>query len=97
MKRPVFRAIPVAAFGIPVTAMILAAPFAHAQTGIEDSCKASGGQYTQSQVSAHFGQDPSLFEECCTGTGARGNAWTTRTGSKGLPTAVKPPDCMPLA
>ena len=61
MKRPVFRAIPVAAFGIPVTAMILAAPFAHAQTGIEDSCKASGGQYTQSQVSAHFGQDPSLF------------------------------------
>ena len=69
MKRPDFRAIPVAAFGIPVTAMILAAPFAHAQTGIEDSCKASGGQYTQSQVSAHFGQDPSLFEECCTGTG----------------------------
>jgi hypothetical protein len=69
MKRPVFRAIPVAAFGIPATAMILAAPFAHAQTSIEDSCKAAGGQYTQSQVSAHFGQDPSLFEECCTGTG----------------------------
>ena len=50
MKRPVFRAIPMAAFGIPVTAMILAAPFAHAQTAIEDSCKAAGGQYTQSQV-----------------------------------------------
>jgi hypothetical protein len=69
MKRPVLRAIPVAAFGIPVTAMILAAPFAHAQTAIEDSCNAAGGTYTQSQVSAHFGQDPSLFEECCTGTG----------------------------
>ena len=61
MKRPVFRAIPVAAFGIPAAAMILAAPLAHAQTDVEDPCKASGGQYTQSQVSAHFGQDPQLF------------------------------------
>jgi hypothetical protein len=69
MKRPVFNAIPVAAFGIPVAAMILTAPFAHAQTAVEDACNSSGGQYTKSEVSAHFGQDPSLFEECCTGTG----------------------------
>ena len=95
MKRPVFRAIPVAAFGIPVTAMILAAPFAHAQTGIEDSCKAAGGQYTQSQVSAHFGQDPQSQETCCTGNKCHDAG--LKTGSKGLPTAVKPPDCMPLA
>src|SRR6202012_1093804 len=74
MKRPVFRAVPMAAFGIPVTAMILAAPFAHAQTDIEDSCKASGGQYTQSQVSAHFGQDPQLQETCCTGN--KCTTWT---------------------
>ena len=83
MKRPVFRAIPVAAFGIPVTAMILAAPFAHAQTGIEDSCKASGGQYTQSQVSAHFGQDPQLQETCCTGTGASRKCVDYKDGVQG--------------
>ncbi|MDT5021147.1 MAG: hypothetical protein QOD34_2520 [Mycobacterium sp.] len=70
MKSPVFNAIPVAAFAIPAAVMILAAPLAHAQTAVEDSCKSAGGQYTQSQVSAHFGQDPSLFEECCTGTGS---------------------------
>jgi hypothetical protein len=64
MKSPVFNAIPVAAFAIPGAVMILAAPLAHAQTAVEDSCKSAGGQYTQSQVSAHFGQDPSLFEEC---------------------------------
>jgi hypothetical protein len=69
MKSPVLNAIPFAAFAVPAAAIILAAPFAHAQTEVEDSCKNAGGQYTQSQVSAHFGQDPSLFEECCTGTG----------------------------
>ena len=84
MKRPVFRAIPVAAFGIPVTAMILAAPFAHAQTGVEDSCKASGGQYTQSQVSAHFGQDPkSLQETCCTGNGSSRKCVDYKDGVQG--------------
>jgi hypothetical protein len=69
MKRPVFTAIPLAAFAVPAAAMILAAPFAHAQTDVEDSCKNAGGQYTKNEVSAHFGQDASLFEECCTGTG----------------------------
>jgi hypothetical protein len=69
MKRPVFSAIRLAAFAAPATAMILAAPFAHAQTAVEDSCKNAGGQYTKSEVSAHFGHDPSLFEECCTGDG----------------------------
>jgi hypothetical protein len=64
MKRPVFTAIRLAAFAAPATAMILAAPFAHAQTAVEDSCKNAGGQYTKSEVSAHFWQDPSLFEEC---------------------------------
>ena len=66
MKRPIFPAISVAAFGIPAAAMILAAPFAHASTDIEDSCKNSGGQYSSSQVSSHFGQDPVLQETCCT-------------------------------
>lgn len=74
MKRPVFSAIPMAAFGIPAAAMIMAAPFAHAQTDIEDSCKNSGGQYSQSQVSAHFGQDPQLQETCCTGN--KCTTWT---------------------
>jgi hypothetical protein len=69
MKRPVFTAIHLAACAVPAAATILAAPFAHAQTDVEDSCKNAGGQYTKSEVSAHFGQDASLFEECCTGTG----------------------------
>jgi hypothetical protein len=83
MKRPVFRVIPVAAFGIPVAATILAAPFAQAQTDIEDSCKNAGGQYTQSQVSAHFGQEPSLFEECCTGTGTSRKCVDYKDGVQG--------------
>jgi hypothetical protein len=66
MKRPVFNAIPVAAFAFPAAAMIVLAPLAHAQTDVEDACKNSGGQYSQSQVSAHFGQDPQLQETCCT-------------------------------
>ena len=74
MTRPVFRALPVAAFGIPVATMILAAPLAHAQTDIEDHCKASGGQYTQSQVSAHFGQDAQLQESCTIGN--KTTTWT---------------------
>jgi hypothetical protein len=74
MKRPVIRAIPVAAFGIPAAAMILAAPLAHAQTEVEDQCKASGGQYTQSQVSAHFGQDAQLQETCTIGN--KSTTWT---------------------
>jgi hypothetical protein len=74
MKRSVFRAIPMAAFGIPATAMILAAPFAHAQTDVEDHCKAQGGTYTQSQVSAHFGQDPQLQETCTIGN--KSTTWT---------------------
>ncbi|HEY1838682.1 MAG TPA: hypothetical protein VGG53_00405 [Mycobacterium sp.] len=83
MKRPVFRAIPMAVLGIPAAATILAAPFAHAQTDIEDSCKNSGGQYTQSQVSAHFGQEPSLFEECCTGTGTSRKCVDYKDGVQG--------------
>ena len=39
MKRPVFNAIPLAAFAIPAAAMIVAAPFAHAQTDIEDGAR----------------------------------------------------------
>jgi hypothetical protein len=74
MTRPVFRALPVAAFGISAAAMILAAPLAHAQTDIEDHCKASGGQYTQSQVSAHWGQDAQLQESCTIGN--KTTTWT---------------------
>jgi hypothetical protein len=74
MKRPVFRALPIAAFGIPAAAMILAAPLAQAQTAVEDQCKASGGQYTQSQVSAHFGQDAQLQETCTIGN--KSTTWT---------------------
>ncbi len=83
MRRPVFHAIPVAAFAIPAAAMILAAPLAHAQTDVEDACKNAGGQYTQSQVSAHFGQEPSLFEECCTGTGATRKCVDYKDGVQG--------------
>ena len=83
MKRPVFSAIPVAAFTVPVAAMILAAPFAHAQTDIEDSCKKSGGQYSSEQVSPHFGQDPSLIETCCTNTGPSQKCVTYRDGVQG--------------
>jgi hypothetical protein len=74
MKRPAFRAFPVAALGIPVAAMIMVAPLAHAQTDVEDQCKASGGQYTQSQVSAHFGQDAQLQETCTIGN--KSTTWT---------------------
>ncbi len=74
MKRPVFRALPAAAFGVSATAMILAAPLAHAQTDIEDNCKKAGGQYTQSQVSAHFGQDAQLQETCTIGN--KSTTWT---------------------
>ena len=74
MKRPVFRALPMAAFGIPAAAMILAAPLAYAQTEVEDQCKASGGQYSQSQVSAHFGQDAQLQETCTIGN--KSTTWT---------------------
>jgi hypothetical protein len=83
MKRPVFSAIPVAAFTVPAAAMILAAPFAHAQTDIEDSCKKSGGQYSSEQVSPHFGQDPSLIETCCTNTGPSQKCVTYRDGVQG--------------
>ena len=83
MKRPVFNAIPVAAFTVSVAAMILAAPFAHAQTDIEDSCKNSGGQYSSEQVSPHFGQDPSLIETCCTNTGSSQKCVTYRDGVQG--------------
>jgi hypothetical protein len=83
MKRPVFTAIRLAAFAAPATAMILAAPFAHAQTAVEDSCKNAGGQYTKSEVSAHFGQDPSLFEECCTGDGTTKKCVDYKDGVQG--------------
>ena len=74
MKRPVFRGLPVAAFGVPLAAMVLVAPLAHAQTDVEDKCKAQGGQYTQSQVSAHFGQDAQLQETCTIGN--KSTTWT---------------------
>ena len=83
MKRPVFSAIPVADFAIPVAAMILAAPFAQAQTAVEDSCKSSGGEYSSQQVSAHFGQDPSLIETCCTNTGSSQKCVTYKDGVQG--------------
>jgi len=83
MRRPVFHALPVTAFAIPAAAMILAAPLAHAQTDVEDACKNAGGQYTQSQVSAHFGQEPSLFEECCTGAGATRKCVDYKDGVQG--------------
>jgi hypothetical protein len=34
-------------------------------------------------VSAHFGQDPSLFEECCTGTGASRKCVDYKDGVQG--------------
>jgi hypothetical protein len=83
MKRPAFSAIPVAAFAIPVAATILVAPFAQAQTDVEDSCKNSGGQYSSEQVSPHFGQDPSLIETCCTNTGSSQKCVTYRDGVQG--------------
>jgi len=83
MKRLVFNAIPFAAFAVPAAAMIMAAPFAHAQTDIEDSCKKSGGQYSQSQVSAHFGQDPVLQETCCTNTATSQKCVTYNNGVQG--------------
>jgi hypothetical protein len=83
MRRPFFTATPVAVFAVPAAVMILAAPLAHAQTEVEDSCKNAGGQYTQSQVSAHFGQEPSLFEECCTGTGASRKCVDYKDGVQG--------------
>jgi len=83
MKRPAFSVIPVAAFAIPVAATILVAPFAHGQTEVEDSCKNSGGQYSSEQVSAHFGQDPSLIETCCTNTGSSQKCVTYKDGVQG--------------
>jgi hypothetical protein len=80
MRRPVFTALPVAAFAVPAMAMILAAPFAHAQTDVEDSCKSSGGTYSANQVKAHFGEDESLFETCCTGTGPSQKCVTYKNG-----------------
>jgi hypothetical protein len=83
MQRPVFSAIPVATFTIPVAVMILAAPFAHAQTDIEDSCKSSGGQYSSEQVTPHFGSAPTLIETCCTNAGASQKCITYRDGVQG--------------
>jgi hypothetical protein len=83
MKRPVFSAIPVAAFAIPVAATILVAPFAQAQTDVEDSCKNSGGQYSSEQVTPHFGSDPSVIETCCTNTGSSQKCVTYRDGVQG--------------
>lgn len=74
MRRPVFHALHVGAFAIPAAAMILAAPLAQAQTDIEDSCKKAGGEYTQSQVSAHFGQDAQVQESCTIGN--KTTTWT---------------------
>ena len=67
MKRRVFRAMPMATFGIAAAAMISAAPLAHAQTDIENSCKSSGGDYTSQEVQPHWGATPVLIETCCTG------------------------------
>ena len=83
MKRPVLSARPAATFGMAVAVMILAAPLAHAQTNIEDSCKSSGGQYTSEQVSPHFGSAPTLIETCCTGTGPSQKCVTYRDGVQG--------------
>lgn len=83
MKRPAFSAIPVAAFAIPVAATILVAPFAQAQTDVEDSCKNSGGQYSSEQVTPHFGSDPTLIETCCTNTGTSQKCVTYRDGVQG--------------
>ena len=83
MKRPAFSAIPVAAFAIPVAATILVAPFAQAQTDVEDSCKNSGGQYSSEQVTPHFGSDPSVIETCCTNTGSSQKCVTYRDGVQG--------------
>ena len=52
-------------FGAAVAAAILTAPLAHAQTDVQSQCASSGGQYTSEEVSAHFGQAPSLIETCC--------------------------------
>jgi hypothetical protein len=80
MRRPFFTATPVAVFAVPAAVMILAAPFAHAQTAIEDSCKSSGGTYNASQVKAHVGEDENLFETCCTGTGPSQKCVTYKNG-----------------
>lgn len=82
MKR-IVSAVPLATFTIPVAVMIAAAPFAHAQTDIENTCRGSGGQYTSEEVQPHFGSNPMLIETCCTGTAPSQKCTTYRDGVQG--------------
>jgi hypothetical protein len=83
MKRPVFSAMSVATFAIGVAVMTLAAPLAYAQTDIESACKSSGGQYSSEEVRPHWGDNPTLIETCCTGTGASQKCVTYRDRVQG--------------
>jgi hypothetical protein len=78
----VLSAMPAATFALAVATMISAAPLAHAQTDVENTCKSSGGQYTSQEVQPHWGADPVLIETCCTG-GASGQCTTYRDGVPG--------------
>ena len=83
MKRSLFGAMPVVTFAIPVAVLIQVAPLARAQTGIENNCKNSGGQYSSEEVKPHWDSNPTLIETCCTGTGASQKCITYRDGVQG--------------
>ena len=83
MKRPMFSAMPVATFALAVAAMILAAPLAHAQTDVETNCNNSGGQYSSQVVRPHWDSNPTLIEQCCTGTGSSQKCVTYHDGVQG--------------
>ncbi|MGH3559258.1 MAG: hypothetical protein ACRDTK_17505, partial [Mycobacterium sp.] len=83
MKRPVFTAMPVAAFTVAVAVMLWAAPLARAQTDVENACRTSGGQYSSQEVQPHWGAASILIETCCTGTGPSAKCVTYRDGVQG--------------
>ena len=70
MRLSALRAVPLAALAIPLTAMFLGAPLAHAQTDIEANCASQGGQYSSQTVRFHWYDPEVLNETCCTGESA---------------------------
>jgi transcriptional regulatory protein LevR len=83
MKRPAFSVMRIATFTLAIAAALSAAPLAHAQTDVENTCRSSGGDYSSEEVQPHWGANPVLIETCCTGTGTARKCVTYRDGVQG--------------
>ena len=78
MRLSALRALPLAAFAVPLTAMFVSAPVADAD--IASDCASKGGQYSSQTVRFHW-YDPETFNEtCCIGEGASKECITYANG-----------------